>query len=171
MFAHWDSYYILIGSASGALIGLLFVVATLQSGRDPEASARGASIYLTPTVFHFAVVLVISAVASAPGLPPWSVGLILGGGALWGLAYAVSAAVRIRVNSTAAEPPHWSDFWYYGVAPGLGYLGLAASAVGALTQAASTAYLVAAALLALLLIGIRNAWDLVTWLAQRAPRP
>ncbi len=41
MFEHWDSYYILVGSASGALIGLLFVVATLQSGRDPEASARG----------------------------------------------------------------------------------------------------------------------------------
>lgn len=171
MFEHWDSYYILIGSASGALIGLLFVVATLQSGRDPESASRGASIYLTPTVFHFATVLVISAMASAPGLPPRANTLILGGAALWGLIYAVSAAVRIHGNRSAAEAPHWSDFWYYGVAPAAGYLGLGVSAFAALTQAPSAAYLVAIFLMALLLIGIRNAWDLVTWLAPRAPRP
>jgi len=34
MFQHWDSYYLLLGSAAGALIGLLFVVATLSAGRE-----------------------------------------------------------------------------------------------------------------------------------------
>ena len=170
MFEHWDSFYILIGSASGALIGLLFVVATLQSGRDPEQASRGASIYLTPTVFHFAVVLVISALASTPGLQPWANALVLAGAAVWGLIYAVSAAVGIRGNRVSAEAPHWTDFWFYGVAPGVGYLGLAAASIGALAQAAGDSYLVAAALLVLLLVGIRNAWDLVTWLAPRAPR-
>ena len=167
MFEHWDSYYILVGSASGALIGLLFVVATLQSGRDPEASARGASIYLTPTVFHFAVVLVISAMASAPGLPRWAVGAILGVCGLIGCGYGVFSAVGIR-NFKSAEAPHWTDFWYYGVAPAVAYFGMMISAVAAWAQAPADALIIAGVLLALLLIGIRNAWDLVTWLAPRA---
>ena len=169
MFENWHDFYLVLGPASAGLIGLLFVVATLQSGRDPEASARGASIYLTPTVFHFAVVLVISAVASAPDLPRWAVGLILGVCGLIGCSYGVYSAVGIR-NFKSPDPPHWSDFWYYGVAPAVAYLGMMLSAIGAWAQAPADALIIAGVLLALLLIGVRNAWDLVTFLAPRAPK-
>jgi hypothetical protein len=57
MFLHWDSFYMLIGSAAGALIGWLFVVATLTVGREQSSVSRGMKVYMTPTVFHFAVVL------------------------------------------------------------------------------------------------------------------
>jgi hypothetical protein len=168
MFEHWDSYYILIGSASGALIGLLFVVATLQSGRDPEESARGASIYITPTVLHFTVVLVVSAMASAPGLSRWAAGLVPAAAAIVGLFNAGRAMLHIGRGTVVA--PHWTDFWCYGVAPLLGYLGLALAAIAIAAGAPCAAYVVAADLMVLLLIGIRNAWDLVTWLAPRAPK-
>jgi len=171
MFEHWDSFYILIGSASGALIGLLFVVATLQTGRDPDEASRGASIYLTPTVFHFAIVLVISAMASVPGLGPRIVGSILAVCAAAGLVHAARITRYIRSAKTVPAAPHWTDFWCYGAVPGVAYLGLLASAVAAWTSAVCAAYLIAVSLLVLLLISIRNAWDLVTWLAPRAPRP
>ena len=66
MFQHWDSYYLLLGSAAGALIGLLFVVATLSAGREVSTVTRGTKTYLTPTVFHFAMVMAVSALATAP---------------------------------------------------------------------------------------------------------
>ena len=105
----------------------------------------------------------------APGLRPWADAVILAGSALWGLTYAVSAAVRIRGNQASPEAPHWTDFWFYGVAPAVAYLGLAIAAFAVLEQAPRAAHIVAVSLMVLLLVGIRNAWDLVTWLAPRAP--
>jgi hypothetical protein len=166
MFEHWDSFYLLLGSAAGALIGLLFVVATLTSGLDKSAAMRGASIYLTPTVFHFAMVLTVSALALAPGAAASFVGLVVGACAAAGLAYAVAVAVAIR-KGAGTEPPHWSDFWCYGVAPSALYVALGAAAIAVSAAPARAPYLIAAPLVALLLTCIRNAWDLVTYLAPR----
>jgi hypothetical protein len=63
---------------------------------------------------------------------------------------------------------HWSDFWLYGVLPGTLYLGLAGAALGLFTHAAWSLLTTAAVMLALLLAAIRNAWDLVTFMAPRA---
>jgi hypothetical protein len=35
MFSGWDSFFLLIGGAAGAMIGLLFVVASLPPGSSP----------------------------------------------------------------------------------------------------------------------------------------
>jgi hypothetical protein len=34
MFDGWDNFYIIIGSTAGALVGVMFVVATLSAGLD-----------------------------------------------------------------------------------------------------------------------------------------
>jgi hypothetical protein len=65
----WETFYFMIGSAGAGLIGLLFVVVTLTAGFDQSQINRGAKFYMTPTAFHFAVVLTASAVAVAPGVP------------------------------------------------------------------------------------------------------
>ncbi|PYR18792.1 MAG: hypothetical protein DMF98_25350 [Acidobacteria bacterium] len=39
-FAEWDSFYVIVGSAAGALIGLQFVVLTLIAERPPIAGGR-----------------------------------------------------------------------------------------------------------------------------------
>ncbi len=166
MFHGWDSFYLMIGSAAAGLIGLLFVVATLTTGRDHSAAMRGASLYMSPTVFHFAVVLVISAATQVPGLGRAQAGMIIGAAALAGLIYAASVALRLR-RPHNQSPAHWTDLWCYGVYPTAIYLCLAVGAAGALEAASWAADSVAITLLALLLLGIRNAWDLVTWLAPR----
>jgi hypothetical protein len=170
VFREWDSFYLLIGSAAGALIGLLFVVATLTSHIDPKEAAKSASVYMTPLVFHFGVILVLSAIAMAPHVDRDFVMAAIGMAAAAGFAVAVRVAVHLRLGKLI-QPPHWSDLWWYGVGPAVTYLalGLAAASVGAAPFWA--AEFIAATLVGLLLLTVRNAWDLVTWIAPRAEHP
>ena len=167
MFQGWSNFYFMIGSAAAGLIGLLFVVVTLTSGIDRSKAMRGQALYMTPTALHFAVVLSISAAAMAPGLPAWATGAVIGLFALAGLANAIRAWLGIALAPVGAEAPHWSDLWMYAVTPAAVYVGLCLGAIGLGVRAAWAAYAVAALLLSLLLVGIRNAWDLVTWMAPR----
>ncbi len=166
MFEGWDGFYLLIGSAAAGLIGLLFVVTTLMSGIERPRALQAASLYTSPILFHFAVVLVISALTAVPRLPSPATGLIIGGCALVGMIYALRTASRLHNRASSSEA-HWSDFWCYGVAPAAVYVGLGAAAAGIWISPRAAAYGVAPALLAVLLISIRNAWDMVTWLAPR----
>ncbi|MEO8114535.1 MAG: hypothetical protein ABI655_09145, partial [Phenylobacterium sp.] len=124
---------------------------------------------MTPTILHFALVLSISALALAPGLSAPETAALMGLGALVGLGNAVWACIGIRGMAAGEDPPHWSDFWLYGVAPTAVYLGLAGAAVALGCQAHWAVHATAALSLALLFVGVRNAWDLITWMAPRAP--
>ncbi|HTK33922.1 MAG TPA: hypothetical protein VL358_01380 [Caulobacteraceae bacterium] len=166
MFHDWDSFYLLIGSAAAALIGLLFVVATLTSSLETESAATGASVFMTPTVFHFAVVLVLSAMALTPGMTPTLACAAVGAAALIGLIYSAVVSWTIH-RGKVPTTPHWSDLWCYGVTPAAIYLALGAAAAGLCARTADAPLALGALLTALLLVGVRNAWDLVTYLAPR----
>jgi len=63
---------------------------------------------------------------------------------------------------------HWTDLWFYGVLPSALYLALGLDAL-AFAQAWPCAhYGLAVVTTALLLLAIRNEWDLITWIAPRA---
>ena len=65
--AEWDSFYVIVGSAAGALIGLQFVVMTLLANMPiARVDAQAGEAFGTPNVVHFGVVLLLSAVGSAP---------------------------------------------------------------------------------------------------------
>ena len=170
MFAGWENFYLMIGSAAAGLIGLLFVVATLTGGLGADKAEMGARVYLTPTVSHFAVVLALAAVTAAPRLPPWGTAALLAAAALWGLGYSANVARMLHLRQ-GPNAPHWTDFWCYGCFPGTLYVVLIAAA-GALGMGVSWAQnAFAAALLALLLLTIRNAWDLVISIAPIVKPP
>jgi hypothetical protein len=168
MFEGWDSFYLLIGGASGALIGLLFVVATLTGNVGREQAMRGAKIYMTPTVFHFAVVLLTSALTAVPHLPQQAAAALVGALGALGLVYGLNVTWMLRTNRVTSEPPHWTDFWCYGVVPAALYVAMIGAAWTLEARAAWATDAVGAVAVALLLIAIRNAWDLVTWLAPAA---
>jgi hypothetical protein len=167
MFEGWDSFYLLIGGAAGALIGLLFVVATLTGSLGREKALRGAKVYLTPTVFHFAVVLATSALTAVPHLPGYIAASILGTLAGLGLGYAANVWRMLRRGETP-EPAHWTDVWCYGVWPGAIYVALIGAAIALGMSKPWAPDAVGAATIALLLLGIRNAWDLVIYIAPAA---
>jgi hypothetical protein len=165
MFHDWENFYFLMGSAGAGLIGLLFVVVTLTSGFERTQALRGSALYMTPTAIQFSVVLTVSAVAIVPGLPLWATAWLFGLIALVGLFYAVRTCLGIGRPIDATNPPHWSDLWMYGATPAIAYFGLAIAAIAVWVRADWAPFAMAAVLLALLLIGIRNAWDLITWIA------
>ncbi len=78
-FAEWDSFYVIVGSAAGALIGLQFVVLTLIAERPPLRAADAGAAFATPTIVHFGTALLLSAVLRAP----WQA--VAPVAALWGL--------------------------------------------------------------------------------------
>jgi hypothetical protein len=166
MFPGWQTYYQVVGGAAGALIGLLFIVATL-SGRQNESTGIGATmgmrVFSTPNVFHLAEVLAVSALALAPTEEGGLAGLILTLAVLAGLVHALWVLLAFR----KVTAPHWSDIWCYGAAPVAVYLALSLAVTAAWLHAPHAACAVALLLLVLLMLAIRNAWDLVTWLAPR----
>jgi hypothetical protein len=65
--------------------------------------------------------------------------------------------------------PHWSDMPLYGVAPGVLYLLLLGVAAAIWLQATFAAAALAVLVMVLMLLAIRNAWDLITWMAPGPP--
>ena len=171
MFQDWENYYFLIGSAGAGLIGLLFVVVTLTAGFERSRALRGATLYMTPTALHFALVFSMSAVAVAPNLPTPMIATVFAFAALVGIVVAIRSAIGIRTRPPSGEPPHWTDAWFYGIVPGVLYLAIFVTAVMVGEGSATTAYALAALLLLLLLVSIRNAWDLVTYIAPMRQDP
>ena len=165
MFRDWDDFYLLIGSAGAALIGLLFVVATLSRSQDQQGAVSASDVFITPVVFHFTVILALSGLALAPGLAPLVAGAGVGAAAACGITYSGLTVGRLRSGKVSA--PHWSDVWFYGVAPLVLYLAMGAVAVALTASAVGAAFWMGAVLMLLLMVCIRNAWDLVTYLAPR----
>src|ERR1019366_7033350 len=65
--AGWENFYVIVGSSAGALIGLQFVVITLIADMPiAPGQAQAGDAFATPTVVHFAAVLLLSAIVSAP---------------------------------------------------------------------------------------------------------
>ena len=75
----------------------------------------------------------------------------------------------IRTLEWEEGPPHWTDAWFYGAIPAAIYVLLAVVAWAFWTEQQWAVNGVAVVINAILLISIRNEWDLVTWLAPRGP--
>ena len=159
----WETYFFMVGSSATGLIGLLFVVITLTSELDGERAASGSRTFVTPTVVHFSAVLLISAIAVMPGLPPHTVALAIGIPAFLGFAYVTRIVSRLVRGIPSVT--HWTDYIFYGLFPAAVYVLILWSAYGLWSEAAYGHYGVGIGALALLLVGIRDAWDLATYLA------
>ena len=61
----WDSFYVIVGSASGGLVGLQFVVMTLIAEKPPVGAREAGPAFATPTVIHFSSVLLLAAMLRA----------------------------------------------------------------------------------------------------------
>lgn len=158
----WETFYFMVGSSAAGLIGLLFVVITLTSDFDRSKVEAGSRVFLAPTIFHFAVVLLIGAVAAMPDVPASVVAFVVAAIALTGL--AVGARSLWQMARGGVQIPHWSDYVFYGVLPAAAYLWLLAGGVALWSNVSIAPHAIGVGALALLLLGIRDAWDLATWL-------
>jgi len=170
-FTEWNSFYVIVGSSAGALIGLQFVVLTLIAERPRSGTAEAGAAFATPSVVHFGVVLLLSAVVSAPWHAIGAVAIFWGLVGLGGIVYAVIVARRMRVQTVYR--PVFEDWLFHVHLPIAAYAMLAFSAYVARSHARPALFLVGAATLVFLFVGIHNAWDAVTYhvfVNRRGPR-
>jgi hypothetical protein len=158
----WENFYVIVGSSAGALIGLQFVViALIAEMPTARADAQAGDAFSTPSVVHFGVVLLLSAVICAPWNGITAVALLWGLVGLSGMVYAVIVARRLRVQT--AYKPVFEDWLFHALLPLASYAMLAGSAFSAHSHARTALFIVGAAALLLLFVGIHNAWDAVTY--------
>jgi quercetin dioxygenase-like cupin family protein len=156
----WESFYVIVGSAGAALIGIQFVVVTLIASLRRRPTAEAVRAFATPTVVHFAGALVVSAVMASPwpSLEPASIVLTAWGAG--GLVYCV-ATIRRTLSQTEYEPV-WQDWVWYALLPAAAYAALALAAFLLSSGSIVDLFVIGGSALTLLLIGIHNAWDTVT---------
>jgi hypothetical protein len=157
----WESFYVIVGSAAGALIGLQFVVVTLIADKPPLRAADAGAAFATPTIVHFGIVLLLSAVVSAPWDEIGTVSVVWGGVGLSGIIYAVVVARRLRVQTTYQLV--LVDWLFYVLLPLTAYAMLVGSAFVAPSHVRPALFAVGSAMLLLLFVGIHNAWDAVVY--------
>jgi hypothetical protein len=162
----WDNFYLILGPSAAALIGLQFLVMTLISDMNPDMIAIEAiSAFGTPTVVHLGGAVVISVILSAPwpSLAAASIPLVICG--FIGIAYA--ALVSYRAGRQTSYEAVVEDWLWFVILPGAAYLTLTIAALLLRSATQRALFVIAGAVLALLLVGVHNTWDTVTYLVLR----
>ncbi|HUA64682.1 MAG TPA: hypothetical protein VME24_02470 [Alphaproteobacteria bacterium] len=158
----WANFYVIIGSSAGALIGLQFVVITLIADMPVEqADAQASGAFTTPSVVHFAMALFLSAIVSAPWSTLIPVAIIWGLLGFIGIVYSV--IVIRRFGTQIVYTPVFEDWLFHALLPMAAYGMLAGSGCLVPSHPEIALFLVAAASLLLLFVGIHNAWDTVIY--------
>jgi hypothetical protein len=160
---HWESFYLIVGGAAGALIGLQFVVMTLLAERPAKSVREASPAFSTPTIVHFSACLLLSALIRVPWpsaiVAAWAWGAV----GLFGLSY--SLLVSLRMHRQQAYQPDREDWLFYSVTPVIGYLILLLSAPRVEGHETQVLFAVGASSLILLFTGIRNSWDSVLFVS------
>jgi hypothetical protein len=157
----WDSFYVIVGSAAGALIGLQFVVMTLVAQRPSTPAPEAGAAFATPTVIHFGSALLLSALSRVPFRSITSASGLWGLIGVSGLLYTLIVGRRMR--SQTVYQPEFEDWLFHLLLPLGPYATLAISAFAAPLQTREALFGVGAASLVLLFVGIHNAWDAVSY--------
>jgi hypothetical protein len=163
----WHEFYLLIGTAGVTLTGLLFVVVSLGPQVIAERQGHSVRAFLSPNAVYFTTTLVVSAMLMAPSLPAKIIGALLCAGAVASLGYLVYT--RAHQQWRHHKLPFLDWIWFIGL-PFAGYFLLLLSGIGVWLQAALALHGIAVALVLLLVVGIRNAWDMVIWVSQKGRR-
>ncbi len=163
----WNNFYVIVGSSAAGLTGLTFVVIALASDAN-MVRLSGLRTFITPIVMHFGSALWIAALLCIPGHTTESllICMIVTGGVL--TAYAATTTWRMY-RGRHDYRPMLEDWIWNALAPSLCYLVLLAAAMRLLHHTQSALYLIGAVALALLFIGIHNAWDLAVWITAERP--
>ena len=171
LLSDWQNFYVIVGSASASLTGLMFVVMTLLAGiRQRRAlPTAGIAAFSTPSVVHFCLALLVTAILSMPWSALWPASLLLGLCGLGGVGYV--AIVLRRLLRSMDYQPVMEDWLWHTVFPLISYLAIVVAAILLPVDPAPVLFVIAAATLLLVFIGIHNAWDNVTYLALEFMRP
>lgn len=163
--SHWANFYVILGSAAAALIGLQFIVITLiASLRRVAPAMREINAFATPNIILFSFALIISATMTAPWVGVWQPGwccVVLG---CVGFANGVAGFWHA---SKSSYKPDWEDWIWYSILPIIEHICLIGAGVLLIRNSEWVLPGVAFLTIAFLFTAIHNAWDTVTYVATR----
>ncbi|HEY3676477.1 MAG TPA: hypothetical protein VGK84_10850 [Candidatus Tumulicola sp.] len=169
MLGPWSSFYVMIGSSAAALTGLMFVVITLVNNNDrrKKRNPDGISTFSTPTVLHFCAPLFVAATIAAPWeslrYPAIAIAVL----GAYGVVYI--SYLMVRASRLTSYRPDVEDWVWFSIMPFCAYVAMCAGGLGLLVVPSRALFAVGGASLLLIFIGIRNSWDVVTFLAVNGP--
>jgi hypothetical protein len=164
MLERWHDFYVLLGTASAALVALLFVAASIGASVFTPESTGATRTYMSPVVFHYTNTLFLSLIALIPDFEAHDFAIVIAAAALGSLCYSIYIAARVMRHSYS----DLADRIAYGSVPVVAYAcGLISAWLMLSDKAKAGLYLLAAAALLVLVVNIRNAWDLMISLARR----
>jgi hypothetical protein len=159
----WHDFYMLLGTASAALVALLFVAVSIGANFLSAERSTATRTFMSPVVFHFSTLLLLSLIALVPAHTTISLAIGIAVVAIAGCAYTTV----VLVGLASALITDTADRFGYGFCPLAAYLAMLAAAGFMISQLSLGANILAAAALVLLAINIRNAWDLMLAFARR----
>ena len=163
----WESFYVIVGSSGAALTGLQFVVIALTAELRHRRTTSQFNAFATPTIVHFSGALVISAILSAPWQQLSSAAIAM---AIFGAAGLIYTALVARRVSRQTEYALVLEDWLFHTAfPFLAYFAILVAGITLVHHTVDALFAIGAATLLLLVIGIHNAWDSVTFIAAGGP--
>lgn len=162
LLAGWSNFYVIVGSAAAALTGLQFVVMAVVASLPVRRAMVDVDAFGTPTILHFAAVLLVAAIATAPWPSVQALATALGACGVAGFAYVIIVFRRTR---TTQYRPVAEDWIWHVIVPLVAY-GLFAGAAFALPNVRGEVplFVTAGSALLLLFAGIHNAWDTATYI-------
>jgi hypothetical protein len=166
----WHNFFSLVGGSAATLVGLMFVAASVGTGVFTEERQIGLRTLLSPTVVAFSVVLAACVVGVLPS-PNWKIpAVLIGGIGLLGVVYSAWVWRRMVRHGLASKIDREDRIWY-AFAPALSYLVLTVAGAAFAFDSALAAAILALGICMLLLAGVRNAWDMTTWVVLRRKDP
>jgi hypothetical protein len=168
--AAWQNFYLLAGTAAATLIGLMFVAVTFGASLVNSQTTSTARAFLDPTLAHFIHVLLTACLMVSP-----TIGATLLGSVLLTISVVRTAGLVRTFRHMKEAHRKFNDVelsdWLTGIAlPFLLFLLLAASGAGFLAGYAAAFSALGIATVAILLLGIIGAWELMIWMALTRAR-
>ena len=80
----WHDFYVLVGTASATLVGLMFIAISIGTSIFNEDRRVGMTAFITPTVVHFAATLFTCFLVTIPTQSWHTLGGLLAAGGLAG---------------------------------------------------------------------------------------
>jgi hypothetical protein len=158
----WNDFYMLIGATSGTLIGLIFVVISLAADRAKPGDEHRARIAVTPTLAHFAALLLTALSVLAP-LSNLAQGIALGAIGCAGLAYLANLALQAPKHLKKQE----RETVWFGILPGAAYVGLLIAAAAWMLAPDLAPEIGGFASVALLIAALHNCWTMTLYIVGR----
>ena len=166
----WQTFYFMIGTASATLIGLMFVAMSLAADLPAARNSMDINTYVAPILIHFGKVLAVSLVMLVPTFRLTALGITLLVIGLVSAAYSCWVGWQFARHRGVGNitPGDWQWHIFF---PIIGDVLVMVMAVWLLSGSLDALDLLAAALGILLLVSVRNTWDLMMWTARNRQSP